>query len=98
MHDAFVEAFKAETLRLRCRRFDKAELGPLVSDAARAKVIRLVEDAKAKGATVVCGGKIPDDQPAGWFYEPTILTNATSDMAIMQEECFGPVAPDHEGS
>ena len=43
---------------------DKAEIGPLVSEAARAKVIRLVEDAKAKGATVVCGGKIPDE-PAG---------------------------------
>jgi len=94
VHDAFVEAFKAEALRLRVGNgLDKAELGPLVSEAARAKVIRLVEDAKAKGATVVCGGKIPKDQPVGWFYEPTILTDVTSDMAIMQEECFGPVAP-----
>jgi acyl-CoA reductase-like NAD-dependent aldehyde dehydrogenase len=94
VHDAFVEAFKTETLRLRVGNgLGTAEIGPLVSEAARTKVIRLVEDAKAKGATVVCGGKIPDDQSVGWFYEPTILTGVTTDMAIMQEECFGPVAP-----
>ena len=94
VHDAFVEAFRAETLRLRVGNgLDKAEIGPLVSEAARARVIRLVEDAKAKGATVVCGGKVPDDRPVGWFYEPTILTGVTMDMAIMREECFGPVAP-----
>ena len=94
VHDAFVEAFRTETLRLRVGNgLDKAEIGPLVSEAARARVTRLVEDAKANGAVVVCGGKIPDDQPIGWFYEPTILTGVTMDMAIMQEECFGPVAP-----
>ncbi|MCB1447074.1 MAG: aldehyde dehydrogenase [Rhizobiaceae bacterium] len=94
VHDAFVEAFKAETLRLRVGNgLDKVEIGPLVSEAARDRVIRLVEDARARGATVVCGGKIPDSQPVGWFYEPTILTGVTPDMAIMKEECFGPVAP-----
>lgn len=93
VHDAFIAAFLRETKRLRIGNgLTKAEIGPLVSEAARAKVIRLVEDAKAKGATVVTGGKIPEDQPVGWFYEPTILTGCTSDMAIMQEECFGPVA------
>ena len=55
-------------------------------------MIRLVEDAKAKGATVVIGGKIPESEPVGWFYEPTILTGCTPEMAIMREECFGPVA------
>ena len=94
VHDEFVAAFRAETLRLRVGNgLDKAEIGPLVSEAARARVIRLVEDARAKGAAVVCGGKIPDDRPVGWFYEPTILTGVTPDMAIMREECFGPVAP-----
>lgn len=93
VHDAFVEAFRAETLRLRVGNgLDKSEIGPLVSEAARAKVIRLVEDARAKGATVVTGGRIPEAFPAGWFYEPTILTGVTPDMAIMREECFGPVA------
>lgn len=93
VHDAFIEKFAAEARRLRIGNgLTKAEIGPLVSEAARAKVIRLVEDAKSKGATVVLGGKIPDSEPVGWFYEPTILTGCTADMAIMQEECFGPVA------
>ncbi|MBD9375276.1 aldehyde dehydrogenase [Rhizobium sp. ARZ01] len=93
VHDAFVENFAAETKRLRIGNgLSKAEIGPVVSETARSKVIRLVEDAKAKGATVVCGGKIPESEPVGWFYEPTILTGCTPDMAIMREECFGPVA------
>ncbi|MCL6708507.1 aldehyde dehydrogenase family protein [Pseudomonas sp. R2.Fl] len=93
VHDAFIEKFVAETKRLRVGNgLTKAEIGPLVSKAARDKVIRLVEDAKARGATVVIGGRIPESEPVGWFYEPTILTGCTPDMAIMREECFGPVA------
>jgi acyl-CoA reductase-like NAD-dependent aldehyde dehydrogenase len=93
VHDDFIAAFVAETKRLRIGNgLDKAEIGPLVSEAARAKVIRLVEDALAKGAKAVIGGRIPADQPIGWFYEPTILTGITPDMAILHEECFGPVA------
>jgi acyl-CoA reductase-like NAD-dependent aldehyde dehydrogenase len=93
VHDAFVEAFVAETRALRIGNgLERAEIGPLVSDAARKKVIRLVDDAIAKGAVAVIGGRIPPDLPTGWFYEPTILTGVTSDMAIMREECFGPVA------
>jgi len=93
VHDAFIEKFATEARRLRIGNgLAKAEIGPLVSEPARAKVIRLVEDAKSKGATVILGGKIPDSEPVGWFYEPTILTGCTPEMAIMQEECFGPVA------
>ncbi len=93
VHDAFVRAFAAETRRLRIGHgLGKAEIGPLVSQAARDKVVRLVDDARARGATVVTGGRIPPDQPVGWFYEPTILTGCTPDMAILNEECFGPVA------
>ncbi len=71
----------------RCRRIEqlrignglsKAEIGPLVSEAARDRVIRLVEDARARGATVVTGGRIPDSEPVGWFYEPTILTGCSA--------------------
>lgn len=93
IHDAFIEKFKAETRRLRIGNgLARAEIGPLVSEAARDRVIRLVEDARAKGAQVVAGSRIPENQPVGWFYEPTILTGCTPDMAIMREECFGPVA------
>ena len=93
VHDAFIEKFVAQARRLRVGNgLTRAEIGPLVSEAARKKVMRLVEDARAKGATVVLGGKIPESEPVGWFYEPTILTGCTPEMAIMQEECFGPVA------
>lgn len=92
VHDIFIDAFAAETRRLRIGNgLEKSEIGPLVSKAARDKVERLVADAIAKGATVVCGARIPPDQPTGWFYEPTILTNCNSDMDILHEECFGPV-------
>lgn len=93
VHDEFVAAFQAETARLRIGNgLDKSEIGPLVSEAARDKVEALVADAVAKGATVVCGGRIPPDQQVGWFYEPTILTGCTPDMDILHAECFGPVA------
>lgn len=93
VHDDFVKAFAAETARLRIGNgLDKSEIGPLVSKAARDKVERLVSDAVAKGATVVCGGRIPPAQTKGWYYEPTILTECTEDMDILHEECFGPVA------
>jgi acyl-CoA reductase-like NAD-dependent aldehyde dehydrogenase len=93
VHDEFVDRFWRETRKLRVGNgLMKSEIGPLVSEAARAKVMRLVDDAVARGATVITGGRIPPDQPVGWFYEPTILTGCTADMALFGEECFGPVA------
>lgn len=93
IHDAFVEAFVVETRRLRIGNgLDKSEIGPLVSQAALQKVERLVADAVAKGATVECGGKMPQGLDKGWFYEPTILTGCTQEMEILKSEVFGPVA------
>ena len=93
VHDDFIAAFVAETLGLRIGNgLDKTEIGPLVSSAARDKVMRLVADAVAKGARVECGGRIPKGLETGWFYAPTILTGCTPDMDILHEECFGPVA------
>jgi acyl-CoA reductase-like NAD-dependent aldehyde dehydrogenase len=92
VHDAFVRAFVRETEGLRIGNgLGRVEIGPLVSEAARAKVIRLVEDAVAKGAKVVCGGAIPQGLETGWFYAPTILTDCTHEMDLMHEEIFGPV-------
>lgn len=92
IHDEFINAFVAETSRLRIGNgLEKSEIGPLVSKAARDKVQRLVEDAIVKGAKVACGGRIPPGLETGWFYEPTILTDCTPEMDILQEELFGPV-------
>jgi succinate-semialdehyde dehydrogenase/glutarate-semialdehyde dehydrogenase len=64
--------------------------GPLINEAALAKVESHVADALAKGAQAACGGKRHD--LGGTFYQPTILTEAGDDMIIATEETFGPVA------
>ena len=93
IHDEFVERFVAMTKQLRVGSgLDNSEIGPLVSEAAREKVIRLVDNAVTHGATIECGGQIPSQFDRGWFYEPTILTGVTQDMAVMREEAFGPLA------
>ena len=93
IHDRFVDLFAKRTRALRIGNgMEESEIGPLVSEAARSKVMRLVDDAIATGATAVTGARIPANRNVGWFYEPTILTGVTPDMAICREECFGPVA------
>lgn len=67
-----------------------ADFGSLVSPAQLDVVTRHVEDARAKGATVLTGGRHrPDIGP--WFYEPTVLEGVTPDMEVCREETFGPV-------
>ena len=65
--------------------------GPLIDQAALAKVEEHISDAVAKGARVLTGGK--RHPLGGTFYEPTILTNVTPAMKLSREETFGPVAP-----
>ncbi|MBI5861408.1 MAG: NAD-dependent succinate-semialdehyde dehydrogenase [Rugosibacter sp.] len=68
-----------------------AQIGPLINQAAIAKVEKLVADAVAKGAKVMLGGG--RHAKGGNFYTPTILTEVTPAMDLAQEEIFGPVAP-----
>ncbi|MCX7188831.1 MAG: NAD-dependent succinate-semialdehyde dehydrogenase, partial [Methylotenera sp.] len=65
--------------------------GPLIDDAAIAKVESHVADALAKGATLMQGGK--RHALGGTFFEPTVLANVSADALIFSEETFGPVAP-----
>ncbi len=67
------------------------DIGPLIDAAALAKVQEHVGDAKAKGGKVILGGK--PHALGGTFYEPTIVTGATTAMQFAREETFGPVAP-----
>jgi len=69
-------------------------IGPLVNEAAVAKVENQVKDAVAMGAEVLCGGeRLTDgDLGQGHFFAPTVLNNVTPDMLIYREETFGPVA------
>jgi succinate-semialdehyde dehydrogenase len=65
--------------------------GPMVSAAGRDKVEHFVQDALAKGAVAVMGGRRDADR--GYFYQPTLLTNIRDDMLIACDEVFGPVMP-----
>ncbi len=70
---------------------DKVTTGPLIDEAAVAKVDEHVQDAVAKGAKILCGGaKHPR---GGRFYQPTVITQVTENMLCMREETFGPLAP-----
>jgi len=93
VHDAFAGGLAGMAARLRVGHgLGESEIGPLVTEAARDKVMRLVDDALANGATLLTGGRVPPGKNTGWFYEPTVLTGVTPEMAIMREETFGPVA------
>src|SRR6266853_1411345 len=73
------------------RRLDVKRDGPLIDMKAVEKVEAHIADALKKGAKVVIGGK--RSALGGSFFEPTVLTDVTTDMLITREETFGPVAP-----
>ncbi|MDX6277913.1 MAG: succinate-semialdehyde dehydrogenase / glutarate-semialdehyde dehydrogenase [Nocardioidaceae bacterium] len=88
----FVES--AEKIQLGAAYDFGPTMGSLVSADQMNRVSAHVEDARAKGATVLTGGKArPDLGPA--FYEPTVLTDVTPDMLHATEETFGPVVTIH---
>ena len=90
--EEFLDAVKTEADKLVVGDGMRAGVtnGPLVSRAGRDKVEQFVEDALAKQAALVTGGGRPDIEK-GYFYQPTVLTDVTSDMQIGCDEVFGPV-------
>jgi len=93
VHDLFVGQFAKAIQAINVGNgLDEGVLqGPLIDQAALAKVERHVADALSKGAKLVAGGK--PSALGGTYYEPTILDNVSGDMLITTEETFGPVAP-----
>ena len=93
VYDAFAEKLSAKISQLKTGNgMDEGiTFGPLINEAALAKVEAHVADAKAKGANILLGGD--RHELGGTFYQPTILTEVTSDMLVTSEETFGPVAP-----
>ena len=74
---------------------DGVDVGPLIDANAVESVHQLVTDAVHDGATLVCGGHVPDGPhtSGGTFYEPTVLLGVPPAAQINTEEIFGPVAP-----
>jgi succinate-semialdehyde dehydrogenase/glutarate-semialdehyde dehydrogenase len=85
----FVELVRA--LRVGDPTDPAVDIGPLATEQIRRDIASQVERSVAAGATLLVGGQTP--QRAGWFYEPTVLTDVPLDSAVAAEETFGPVAP-----
>ena len=92
VYEAFATRFVAAMAELRLGDpLDPAtDVGPLVSEAQRAEVSSQVDDARAKGAVIECGGEVPDGP--GWYYPPTVISGVKPGMRVFEEEVFGPVA------
>jgi succinate-semialdehyde dehydrogenase/glutarate-semialdehyde dehydrogenase len=92
VYDAFAEAFARHMSELVIGdpMDSGTDIGPLATEQGRDDVAAQVEDAVAKGATVLCGGTKIDR--AGWWYPPTVVADLTPDMGMYAEEVFGPVA------
>jgi succinate-semialdehyde dehydrogenase / glutarate-semialdehyde dehydrogenase len=91
--DQFADKLAAQMGALKLGRGvdDDVDVGPLIDDDQRSKVSELVQDAIGRGAHAVVGGHARDG--AGYFYDPTVLTDVPDDAELLQEEIFGPVAP-----
>ena len=91
VYDEFVEKFSKAVSKLKVGNGmdEDVQVGPLINQKGLDKVQQHVDDAVAKGATIVQGG----NRLEGLYYQPTVLSNANTDMIIAQDEVFGPVAP-----
>jgi acyl-CoA reductase-like NAD-dependent aldehyde dehydrogenase len=91
--EPFIEALvkAADAVRLNWPEIDAGELGPFIFGIQADIVASQIEDARAKGARVLTGGQIEDH--GGKWMRPTVLVDVTPEMAVMQDETFGPVIP-----
>ncbi|MFT6785450.1 MAG: acyl-CoA reductase-like NAD-dependent aldehyde dehydrogenase, partial [Dinoroseobacter sp.] len=89
VYPEFLRAFVARAAKLKIGDTSNKDnvIGPLINARQVERVKFQIEDALAKGAKAVLGGRVWDN-----FVEPTILTNVTPDMAVWTDETFGPVA------
>lgn len=86
--DAFVE--KARSIRVGNGLDDATQMGPVANDRRIEALQALVDDARARGAKVLCGGGRVHNQ--GYFFAPTAITELPDDARALQEEPFGPLA------
>lgn len=92
VYEEFIDLFvkKVQALKVGDGLDAGTTMGPLINERRRASVERLINEAVEKGASVRAGGsRIEGD---GFFFQPTVLADVTTDMAVMNEEPFGPIA------
>ncbi|EED36904.1 succinate-semialdehyde dehydrogenase [Luminiphilus syltensis NOR5-1B] len=96
VHEQVAQAFAArmakaaEALRVGHGCEESVEQGPLIDAQALAKMESMILDATDRGARLLCGGKL--HAMGGTFFQPTVITDVTPDMALSREEIFGPIA------
>jgi betaine-aldehyde dehydrogenase len=94
IHDEFVALLVAEARKLRLGNgLAEVDMGPMATQRQRDRFEALMSNARRQGAKVATGGGRPAGLNKGWFVEPTVLTDVTPEMDILQNESFGPVAP-----
>ena len=93
VYDKFSEmlANAAKNLKVADGFEDGTDQGPLINEAAVKKIESHINDAVSKGATLLAGGR--RHKLGGTFFEPTVISNVTTDMLVAKEETFGPMAP-----
>ncbi|KLV30770.1 aldehyde dehydrogenase family protein [Priestia megaterium] len=93
--EKFIERFaeRAQKIKVGNGMNQEIEMGPLVSEEHMKKVLKYIEIGKQEGARLVCGGNriTSSGLGKGFFVEPTVFSNVTSNMKIVQDEIFGPV-------
>jgi succinate-semialdehyde dehydrogenase/glutarate-semialdehyde dehydrogenase len=90
----FAEATVARTRALKMGNgLEDVDLGPMFEAKALEKAEEMVEDARAHGARVLCGGGRSKRFERGYYFEPTVLDGINRDMKIMNEEPFSPILP-----
>ncbi|MBH0119786.1 aldehyde dehydrogenase family protein [Rhodococcus sp. HM1] len=93
--DAFLErlADRVSALRVGDPEDEATQVGPHVTATQRDKTLAMIQAGRDAGATVAASGAVPDDERlrGGYYVPPTIFTDVTVDMPIMQDEIFGPV-------
>ncbi|MGY6697860.1 MAG: NAD-dependent succinate-semialdehyde dehydrogenase [Roseinatronobacter sp.] len=93
IYDAFAAKLTAEVEKLTVGdgMLSGTDLGPLINEDAILKVEAHIRDAQEKGGQVLTGGQRHGN--GGSFFQPTVMTGITREMAVAQEETFGPFAP-----
>ncbi|MCU1341789.1 MAG: aldehyde dehydrogenase [Candidatus Acidoferrum typicum] len=94
IYPAFLEKFraKAASIRMGDPGDPRTQLGPVISEKSRRRILAMLVCAKAAGAKILTGGKTPpDEKSSGYFIEPTVLCDVECRAEIAQEEVFGPV-------
>ncbi|SMP41382.1 succinate-semialdehyde dehydrogenase / glutarate-semialdehyde dehydrogenase [Neorhodopirellula lusitana] len=95
VYERFLEvaAKHAAGITLGAGRGEGRRMGPVLTSKARDRMLGLIESAVGSGASIVCGGKIPESQAKGYFLEPTILRDVDRSMELSCDEIFGPILP-----